>query len=406
MPSLRRAGSLAAALSVSLAGITCRDMAGPTGPGRVAPTAAALAFSSVVPTESGEPVIPVQLARVRLFRLPGESPERAILDTVVPFNDVDNSKTMTIPLTLTMVSERFGIELSLLDDRAQVIYLARDTVVAYTTDAAPVTKPIVLRYAGPDTAVVRIALAPGDTTLAIGDAVSLRAVAYLRDGAKTSAWFGFAVHGSSAITVDKFGVLERRLPSPRDRRGSSRGSRLVPRRLGGDRRAGTSQDDRPRSRQRQYDCRKQRDLHLRRARFRRGDPRRPSRDLEQLQSSRRDGHGRSRSWSESGLGRHHGAVRARRCVGAAHGRTCHRVARGAERQRDRRARRRDGKRQRVGGGQVQRADPGRHRPMDHARPQRGHRVDIGDARHASVAVRGIAVGTTTVLVDVDGVRHR
>ncbi|MDB4883824.1 MAG: Ig domain protein group 2 domain protein [Gemmatimonadetes bacterium] len=212
MPPLRRAGSLAATLLLSLAGITCRDMTGPTGPGRVAPTAAALAFSSSVALETGDPVIPVQLARVRLFRLPGETPERSVLDTVVPFGDIDNSKTLTLPITLTMVSERFGIELSLLDDRAQVIYLARDTVVAYTTDVAPASNPIVLRYAGPDTLVTRIALAPGDTTLAIGDAVTLRAVAYKRDGSKTSAWFGFAVHGSSAIKVDQFGVLRASAP--------------------------------------------------------------------------------------------------------------------------------------------------------------------------------------------------
>ena len=88
MHSLRRAGSQAAALLLSLAGITCRDQTAPAGPGRVAPTRAAFAISSVVATEAGDPVIPVQLARVRLFRLPGETPERAILDTVVPFGDV------------------------------------------------------------------------------------------------------------------------------------------------------------------------------------------------------------------------------------------------------------------------------------------------------------------------------
>jgi hypothetical protein len=187
-------------------------MTGSTGPGRQAPTAAALALSSVLPSSPGEPVIPVKLARVRLFRLPGEVPERAVLDTVVPFTDADDARALTVGVTLTMVSERFGIELSLLDDRAQVIYLARDTVVAYTTDQPPVSQPILLRYAGPDTAVTRVVLAPGDTSLAIGDAIRLRAVAYLRDGKPTSARFGYVVRGTTAITVDQEGTLRALAP--------------------------------------------------------------------------------------------------------------------------------------------------------------------------------------------------
>ena len=183
-------------------------MTGATGLGRVAPTAAALAFSSKLPGESGDPVVPTQLARVRLFRLPTEMPERAVLDTVVPFGDADDSRTMTFALTLTMVSERFGIELSLLDDQSQVIYQARDTVVAYTVGSAPPKfKPIVLRYAGPDTAVKRIAISPGETSLAIGDAVPLRVDAFLSSGAKTSAWVGFAVHGTTGITIDRLGTM-------------------------------------------------------------------------------------------------------------------------------------------------------------------------------------------------------
>jgi uncharacterized protein YjdB len=130
-----------------------------------------------------------------------------VLDTVLPFTDADAARALTVGVALTMVSERFGIELSLLDDRAQVIYLARDTVVAYTTDQPPVTQPILLRYAGPDTAVARVVLAPGDTMLAIGDAIRLRAAAYLPDGKPTSARFGYVVRGTSAITVDQEGTL-------------------------------------------------------------------------------------------------------------------------------------------------------------------------------------------------------
>ena len=207
MRALRRASRLAAVLLLCFTGLTCRDMAGPTGTGRVAPTNAALAFSSVLPEETGDPIIPIRQARVRLYRLPGQIPERAVLDTVLPFLETDSDRAVTLKITLTMASERFGIEVALLDDRAQVAYLGRDTVIAYTSGPPPNAKQLLLRYAGPDTLVARIALAPRDTVLAIGDLLSLRPTAFLRDGVVTGARFGFAVHGTSAISVDRSGTL-------------------------------------------------------------------------------------------------------------------------------------------------------------------------------------------------------
>jgi len=69
-----------------------------------------------------------------------------------------------------------------------------------------------MRYAGPDTGVARITLAPRDTIFAIGDPLPLRVAAFLSDGRPTSARFGFAVHGASAISVDAGGVLRARGP--------------------------------------------------------------------------------------------------------------------------------------------------------------------------------------------------
>jgi uncharacterized protein YjdB len=214
MRALRPAYRLAALFLLSFAGLTCRDTAGPAGTGRVAPTNAALAFSSVLREDSGDPIIPIRQARVRLFRLPGQIPEVAAIDTVLPFSESDSARVVTLGITLTMASERFGIELALLDERAQVAYLARDTVIAYTSGPPPTPRPLTLRYAGPDTAVARIALAPTDTVLAIGDVLPLRPAAFLRDGASTGARFGFAVHGTSAITVDRSGTLRASGPVP------------------------------------------------------------------------------------------------------------------------------------------------------------------------------------------------
>jgi uncharacterized protein YjdB len=215
MRPIRRARGFAAALLLSIAGTSCRESAAPSGPGRVAPSRAALAFASVLPESAGEPVIPLRSARVRLFRLPGEVPERAVVDTVVPFRETDPDLALTIGIVLTMVSERFGLELSLIDDQQQVVYRARDTVVAYTSGPAPASSPVLLRYVGADTAVTRIDLATDEAAILVGEPTPLRASAYLRDGRQAAARFGFAVRGTTAITVDGTGVMRASAPVPR-----------------------------------------------------------------------------------------------------------------------------------------------------------------------------------------------
>ena len=215
MGALRQIRRSAAAILLSLAVVSCRDAAEPTGTGRTAPTAAALAVAPVFGGEAGDPVIPLRQARIRLFRLPGRTPEVAAVDTLIPFGD-EEEQAVTLAVTLTMASERFGMELALLDDRGEVAYLGRDTVTAHTRGRPPAATPFRLVYSGPDTAVARIAVAPRDTVLAIGDALPLRVSAFLRDGRSTTARFGFAVHGSSAITVDAQGVVRALTPvSPR-----------------------------------------------------------------------------------------------------------------------------------------------------------------------------------------------
>ena len=135
----------------------------------------------MIAEDSGEPLIPLRQARVRLFRLPGQTREVPALDTLVPFLETDTDRALTLGITLTMANERFGLELALLDDRGQVVYLGRDTVIAYTSGRAPAPKALRMRYAGPDTAVARIALEPRDTVLAIGDALPLRVAAFMRE---------------------------------------------------------------------------------------------------------------------------------------------------------------------------------------------------------------------------------
>jgi hypothetical protein len=210
MRAFRPACRTAAAALIPVIVLACRETAGPTGAGRIAPTAAALAVAPVF--DDGDPTIPLRQARIRLFRLPATTAQAAAVDTLFPFGDKDEQR-VTLFVTITMENERFGLELALLDDRGDVVYLGRDTVIAYTTGKPPAADPIRLVYAGPDTAVVRIAVEPRDTMLAMGDAFPIRTSAFLRDGRRTSARFGFVVHGAPAVTVDAEGVVRARAPA-------------------------------------------------------------------------------------------------------------------------------------------------------------------------------------------------
>ena len=212
MGAPHRARGIAAALLLALTGLACRDTAGPAGVGRIAPTAAAFAVVPQLGVDDGEPEIPLRQARIRLFRLPGRTPEVAALDTLIPFGERDE-ESITLSVALTMANERFTLELALIDDRGDVVYLGRDTVIAYARGKPPAAEPFRLRYAGPDTAVARITLEPRDTVLLVGDELALRASAYLGDGRTTAARFGFVVRGSSALTVDARGVVRATAPA-------------------------------------------------------------------------------------------------------------------------------------------------------------------------------------------------
>ena len=212
MHLLRWTCRAAAAIVLPLAVLSCRSTDGPTGTGRIAPSLAAFAVRPLLDTSPDDPVIPLREARIRLFRLPGLTPEVAVLDTLVPFLETDDDREVTLGVALTMASERFGMELALLDDQGDVVFVGRDTVIAYTSGKPPAARPLRLRYAGPDTAVARLGLAPSDTVLAIGDALPLRVAALLPDGRATTARIGFAVHGSAAVTVDASGTVRARTP--------------------------------------------------------------------------------------------------------------------------------------------------------------------------------------------------
>jgi hypothetical protein len=193
-PIARAVRTLLVLLSAG-AGITCRD-AGLTGPGRLAPTSAALAFVPRFTTVAGVPIAPYRTAHVELFTIPANALAR---ETSITFVDGDTTSTFSLDVTITEVNQRFLLALTLFDDQGRIVYQARDTVVAFTPGTATPPPPTVISlvYAGPDTAVASLAIAPRDTVVGVGDLVRYRAVARRADGSIVpGVTVGFSARGA------------------------------------------------------------------------------------------------------------------------------------------------------------------------------------------------------------------
>lgn len=199
---------------VASAGVTCRD-AGPTGPGRIAPATARLAFASAFAAGAPDvPIVPYRKAHVELFTIPGNALAR---DTTITFVDGDTTSTFALGVTVTSPSQRFVLALALVDDQDRVLYTARDTVTAFVPGASAPPPPvaITLIYAGPDTAARTVAVAPRDTVLTAGAAVRFRAAARRADNSIVAgAVVGFSA-GGTGITVDADGTVHATAAGPR-----------------------------------------------------------------------------------------------------------------------------------------------------------------------------------------------
>ena len=213
MSQLTRARSLRGLLVLGLAlvGLTCRDVP-PTGPGRIAPTSAALSLAaSFAAGAPGVPLAPYRSARVQLFTLPSLVSAR---DTTFTFVDGDTTSALRVGVTITEPNQRFLVDLTLLDAAGFVVYAARDTVTAFAAGSAapPDPKLLTLVYIGPDTLARSLAIGPRDSSLAIGAAVRFRAVARQADGTAIPAVVvGFSSRGAG-ITVDADGTVHATAP--------------------------------------------------------------------------------------------------------------------------------------------------------------------------------------------------
>jgi trimeric autotransporter adhesin len=205
-PSARR--TLLAVLLAS-AGLTCRD-AGPTGPGRLAPTRGSFAITAAPAADApGVPIVRYDSAHVELFTIPAGVGAK---DTTITFAAGDTTTTFAIGVIVTEVNQRFLLALTLLDASGRVVYTARDTVVSFIpgSSAPPPPKVLSLVYVGPDTAARAVVVTPRDTTITQGDIVRFTAQARRADGSVVAgATIGFS---GRAILVDADGTVHATAP--------------------------------------------------------------------------------------------------------------------------------------------------------------------------------------------------
>lgn len=163
------------------------------------PIAPAFAIS---PDQPGIPIVRMLLVA---RRIPTLDSVRAV---VVDFGTAD---TVTVELRLPILSpaDLFRLTLAAVDANGDTVYRAMVDSVAVTTGPGP-TRPIAmpLVYAGADTVVDAVTIAPRDTTLFVGDVFAMRATATRADGsAKPDAALKFVSRGPAIVAVTHDGQL-------------------------------------------------------------------------------------------------------------------------------------------------------------------------------------------------------
>lgn len=200
----RRIGRPLALAAITFIGLTCRDRS-PLGPGLPVPARYDLAPRFQV-ARSG-PSIRLDAVRATLTPYPtGDG--TPVLDTVAHFSPTSEELRIDLAMS-TDPAQRYVLRLAATDASGDTVYRAADTVrLVVTTGTPPAPTPITLSYAGADTIVASVAVAPRDTLFAVGDSVPLRAVAYRADQTVvTGARFGYAVSDSAVASVSPTGVL-------------------------------------------------------------------------------------------------------------------------------------------------------------------------------------------------------
>ena len=157
------------------------------------------------------PSLRLDAVRAQLVALPIEPGGGApALDTVVHFASGSSQLQLELSLPITDPQQQFVLHVAATEQGiGDTIYIATDTV-RLTTGDTPVPIPLAMRYAGRDTLVATVGVAPRDTMLVVGDSVQLRAAAF-RTGQQaplTGVRFGWAIGDSASASVSSTGMLK------------------------------------------------------------------------------------------------------------------------------------------------------------------------------------------------------
>lgn len=197
-PRAARVLRVASALVAAAAGLTCRDVAGPGGSMRI-PIAPSFSISPDAPK--------VTIARIVLVarRLPALD---SVASVVADFGSAD-SVEVTLRVPILASSDLFRLTLTALDGAGQQAYRAEVDSVPVTIgdgDAKPIKMGLV--YAGADTIISSVAIAPRDTSVFVGQSFAMRGAALRADQTvKSDALLGFVSRDPATIKVTAAGQV-------------------------------------------------------------------------------------------------------------------------------------------------------------------------------------------------------
>lgn len=198
MSSLARA---ARALVLGCAVATCVD-AGPTAPARRVAVSLAPSFA----IGADDPVIAIE----RLLATVQQHPSLTVVyQTVVTVAPGDTAVSMTLIIPLVAPDDRYRITISGISAAGDTVYRARvDSVNLSPQGVAGTPIEMPLEYAGPDTLVGSVSIAPRDTTVRVGDVFAMQASAVTGAGAPLpSASLNFTSRDPARLAVSATGQV-------------------------------------------------------------------------------------------------------------------------------------------------------------------------------------------------------
>jgi len=155
-----------------------------------------------VQTPPDGPLFTLRTVRVTLRPLGGGG---AGIDTVADFPAGGGDLSLDFTVSLVARTQRFIVRLAAVDDTRDTVFRAIDTIEVTQGSEPSVPAPLVMTYAGPDSAVATVAISPRDTVILVGDTtLVMRASARRTNNTLVvGARVGWTLRDSSVMHVDR-----------------------------------------------------------------------------------------------------------------------------------------------------------------------------------------------------------